>query len=63
VNGSTRMPLRTKATITERCANAVNILNRFHIVTKMNEAPDDVRQTQGNLTSLQRFRLREPFYY
>ena len=30
-----------------RCANAVNILDRFHIVAKMNEALDDVRAAEA----------------
>ncbi len=29
--------------IRERCSNALNILNRFHIVAKMNDALNDVR--------------------
>jgi transposase len=33
--------------IRERCANAVNILDRFHIVAKMNEALDDVRAAEA----------------
>jgi transposase len=69
--------------IRERCANAINILDRFHIVAKMNEALDDVRAAEArrlaqdgyqpvlkktrwcvlkrkaNLTSPQRFRLRD----
>ena len=73
--------------IRERCTNAVNILDRFHIVAKMNEALDDVRAAEArrlvqdgyepvlkktrwcvlkrkaNLTSLQRFRLRDLLRY
>ena len=73
--------------IRERCVNAVNILDRFHIVAKMNEALDDVRAAEarrlkqdgyqpllkktrwcvlkrkGNLTTTQRFRLRELLRY
>ena len=73
--------------IRERCANAVNILDRFHIVAKMNEALDDVRAAEArrlaqdgyqpvlkktrwcvlkrkaNLTSQQRFRLRDLLRY
>jgi transposase len=33
--------------IRERCANAVNILDRFHIVAKMNDALDDVRAAEA----------------
>src|ERR1700726_4352439 len=33
--------------IRERCANAINILDRFHIVAKMNEALDDVRAAEA----------------
>ena len=33
--------------IRERCINAVNILDRFHIVAKMNEALDDVRAAEA----------------
>ena len=33
--------------IRERCTNAVNILDRFHIVAKMNEALDDVRAAEA----------------
>jgi transposase len=32
--------------IRERCTNAVNILDRFHIVAKMNDALDDVRAAE-----------------
>jgi transposase len=73
--------------IRERCSNAVNILDRFHIVAKMNEALDDVRAAEArrlaqegyqpllkksrccvlkrkaNLTSTQRFRLRDLLRY
>src|SRR5262249_4584746 len=73
--------------IRERCANAVNILDRFHIVAKMNDALDDVRAAEArrliedgyqpvlkktrwcvlkrkaNLTTLQRFRLRDLLHY
>ena len=33
--------------IRERCHNALNILDRFHIVAKMNEALDDVRAAEA----------------
>lgn len=33
--------------IRARCANAVNILDRFHIVAKMNDALDDVRAAEA----------------
>jgi len=73
--------------IRERCVNAVNILDRFHIVAKMNEALDDVRAAEArrlkadgyqpvlkktrwcvlkrkaNLTTTQRFRLRDLLRY
>ena len=73
--------------IRERCANAVHILDRFHIVAKMNDALDDVRAAEArrliqdgyqpvlkktrwcvlkrkaNLTTTQRFRLRELLSY
>jgi transposase len=73
--------------IRERCVNALNILDRFHIVAKMNEALDDVRAAEArklvrdghkpilkktrwcilkrktNLTSHQRFRLRDLLRY
>jgi transposase len=73
--------------IRERCTNAVNILDRFHIVAKMNEALYDVRAAEArrlvqdgyepvlkktrwcvlkrkaNLTSLERFRLRDLLRY
>ena len=73
--------------VRERCTNAVNILDRFHIVAKMNEALDDVRAAEArrlaqdgyqpvlkktrwcvlkrkaNLTSRQRFRLRDLLRY
>jgi transposase len=73
--------------IRERCTNAINILDRFHIVAKLNEALDDVRAAEArrlaqdgyqpvlkktrwcvlkrkaNLTSRQRFRLRDLLRY
>jgi transposase len=73
--------------IRERCTNALNILDRFHIVAKMNDALDDVRAAEArrlaqdgyepilkktrwcvlkrkaNLTSQQRFRLRDLLRY
>jgi transposase len=73
--------------IRERCTNAINILDRFHIVAKMNAALDDVRAAEArrlsqdgyepvlkrsrwcvlkrkaNLTTTQRFRLRELLRY
>jgi transposase len=73
--------------IHERCSNALNILDRFHIVAKMNDALDDVRAAEArrlaqdgyepvlkktrwcvlkrkaNLTSTQRFRLRDLLRY
>ena len=73
--------------IKERCSNAINILDRFHIVAKMNDALDDVRAAEArrlardgyqpllkksrwcilkrksNLTSSQRFRLRDLLHY
>jgi transposase len=73
--------------IHERCTNAINILDRFHIVAKMNAALDDVRaaearrlsqdgyepvlkksrwcvlKREANLTTTQRFRLRELLRY
>jgi len=73
--------------IKERCPNAINILDRFHIVAKMNDALDDVRAAEArrlaldghqpllkktrwcilkrksNLTTGQRFRLRELLQY
>lgn len=73
--------------IKERCSNALNILDRFHIVAKMNDALDDIRAAEArrlaqdgyepilkksrwcvlkrksNLTSSQRFRLRELLKY
>jgi transposase len=73
--------------IRERCTNAVNILDRFHIVAKLNEALDDVRadearrlardgfppllkktrwcvlKRKANLTTHQRFRLRDLLRY
>ncbi|MFD2272316.1 transposase [Undibacterium arcticum] len=33
--------------IRERCSNALNILDRFHIVAKINEALDDVRAAEA----------------
>ena len=33
--------------IRERCSQAVHILDRFHIVAKMNEALDDVRAEEA----------------
>jgi transposase len=33
--------------IRERCGNALNILDRFHIVAKLNEALDDVRAAEA----------------
>ncbi len=33
--------------IRERCAQAVHILDRFHIIAKMNEALDDVRAEEA----------------
>jgi transposase len=71
----------------ERCTNALNILDRFHIVAKMNDALDDVRAAEArrlaqdgyepvlkktrwcvlkrkaNLTTTQRFRLRDLLCY
>ena len=73
--------------IRERCSNALNILDRFHIVAKMNVAVNDVRSAEArklvadgyepvlaksrwcvlkrreNLTSNQRFRLRDILKY
>jgi transposase len=73
--------------IRERCTNAVNILDRFHIIAKLNQALDDVRadearrlardgfppllkktrwcvlKRKANLTSHQRFRLRDLLRY
>jgi transposase len=73
--------------IRERCSNAVHILDRFHVVAKMNKALDEVRAGEArrlaqdgyepvlkrtrwcvlkrktNLTSKQRFRLRELLRY
>lgn len=34
--------------IRERCTNALNILDRFHIVAKMNDALDDVRASEAH---------------
>jgi transposase len=33
--------------ICERCTNAVSILDRFHIIAKMNDALDDVRAAEA----------------
>jgi len=33
--------------IRDRCPNALNILDRFHIVAKMNDALDDVRAAEA----------------
>ncbi len=73
--------------IRERCSQALHILDRFHIVAKMNEALDEVRAEEArsmareghepllkktrwcilkrrqNLTSKQRFRLRDLLRY
>ena len=73
--------------IREKCSQALHILDRFHIVAKMNEALDDVRADEArkmkaagyepvlkktrwcllkrthNLTSNQRFRLRDLLQY
>jgi transposase len=73
--------------IKEKCSEALHILDRFHIVAKMNEALDDVRAEESgrmkregkepvlkksrwlllkreqNLTSDQRFRLRDLLRY
>jgi transposase len=73
--------------IREKCSNALHILDRFHIVAKMNKALDEVRaeetrrmnqegfhpvlkksrwlllKRQENLTSKQRFRLRDLLRY
>jgi transposase len=73
--------------IREKCSDALHILDRFHIVAKMNQALDDVRadearrmkqegfhpvlkksrwlllKRQENLTSKQRFRLRDLLRY
>jgi transposase len=73
--------------IREKCSQALHILDRFHIVAKMNEALDDVRAGEArkmareghepllkktrwcvlkrkeNLTSQQRFRLRDLLRY
>jgi transposase len=73
--------------IREKCSDALHILDRFHIVAKMNQALDDVRadearrmkqegfhpvlkksrwlllKRQENLTSNQRFRLRDLLRY
>jgi len=75
------------AVVHERCTNALNILDRFHIVAKMNDALDDVRAAEArrlaqdgyepvlkktrwcvlkrkaNLTTTQRFRLRDLLCY
>ncbi len=73
--------------IREKCSQALHILDRFHIVAKMNKALDDVRTAESrkmaqeghqpllkksrwcvlkrkeNLTSQQRFRLRDLLRY
>jgi len=73
--------------IRENCPNALNILDRFHIVAKMNDALSDVRAAEArrlakdgyepvlhksrwcvlkrksNLTSAQRFRLKDLLKY
>jgi transposase len=73
--------------IRDKCSQALHILDRFHIVAKMNEALDDVRAAESrkmaqeghqpllkksrwcvlkrkeNLTSEQRFRLRDLLRY
>jgi transposase len=73
--------------IREKCSQALHILDRFHIVAKMNQALDDVRAAESrqmaqeghepllkksrwcvlkrkeNLTSQQRFRLRDLLRY
>jgi transposase len=73
--------------VRERCSNAVHVLDRFHIVAKMNKALDEVRagearrlaqdgyepvlkktrwcvlKRKANLTSQQRFRLRDLLRY
>ena len=73
--------------IREKCSQALHILDRFHIVAKMNKALDDVRAAESrkmaqeghqpllkksrwcvlkrkeNLTSQQRFRLRDLLRY
>ena len=73
--------------IAARCSQAIHILDRFHIVAKMNAALNDVRAAEarrlardgyepilkksrwcvlkrkGNLTELQRFRLRDLLRY
>jgi transposase len=73
--------------IRERCSQALHILDRFHIVAKMNDALDEVRAAEArrmsqaghepllnktrwfllkrkdNLTSQQRFRLRDLLSY
>jgi transposase len=73
--------------IREHCSQALHVLDRFHIVAKMNEALDDVRASEArkmlaaghepllkktrwcllkrkqNLTSTQRFRLRDLLHY
>ena len=73
--------------IREKCSRALHILDRFHIVAKMNKALDDVRAAESrkmaqeghqpllkksrwcvlkrkeNLTSQQRFRLRDLLRY
>jgi transposase len=37
--------------IRERCPNAINILDRFHIVAKMNEALDNVRDASPRMAT------------
>jgi transposase len=73
--------------VREKCSQALHILDRFHIVAKMNEALDDVRAAESrkmaqeghepllkksrwcilkrkaNLTSQQKFRLRDLLRY
>ena len=73
--------------IREKCSNALHILDRFHIVAKMNKALDEVRAAESrrmaqdghppllkksrwcvlkrkeNLTSQQKFRLRDLLHY
>jgi transposase len=41
--------------IRERCTNALNILDRFHIVAKMNDALDDVRAGEARRLVLEGF--------
>jgi transposase len=73
--------------IREKCGQALHILDRFHIVAKMNKAMDEVRSSEArkllaaghepilkksrwcllkrkhNLTTTQRFRLRDLLHY